>query len=340
MGLMDILANRSGLPAIGSDTPQQHGFAGWLDRFVNPQNTLGQLGRALVVAGGTPIGTAFQYMDQQRRTNAQTALENQLHQAELEHTRAETAHLSAGPEPDEFDRTLIAGGMTPGTPEWSAAHASRARNMYDPILPQVVHDEDPRTHTITDRVIGVPTSSLRGGGQPSPMPGALAVPASEASPTPAAPTQPATNSYNDPAYSALEAQMEQKYGLPPGLMASIRTSGEQSNADQVSSAGAKTVYQVTPPTRQLFLNKYGIDAYAGAPQAAEVAALHLRDSIARGEDPVRGYIGGPDRSKWGRQTAAYGQRVHGDLLAQASDAIARGADPVKVHARLKEMGVE
>lgn len=147
----------------------------------------------------------------------------------------------------------------------------------------------------------VPRASIMGG-QPS---------------APAAPIVPAapggTNSYRSSAYDALEGPLEQEYGLPAGLMSRIRTKGERSNADQVSPAGARSVYQVIPSTRDAFKRKYGVDAYAGPEQAARVAALHLRDSMQRGEDPVRGYIGGPDRSRWGPQTQAYAGRVNGGV---------------------------
>jgi hypothetical protein len=125
-------------------------------------------------------------------------------------------------------------------------------------------------------------------------------------------------SYQSPVYDQLEASLEQEYGLPAGLMGRIRTLGERSNADQVSPAGARTVYQVIPATRDAFLRKYGIDAYASPENAARVAALHLKESIDRGEDPVRGYIGGPDRRKWGPQTEAYAGRVNAGLRRVAS----------------------
>lgn len=117
-------------------------------------------------------------------------------------------------------------------------------------------------------------------------------------------------SFRDPGYDTIEAKIEAKYPqLPKGLLARIRTQGERSNANQVSSAGAQTVYQVIPDTRAAFQQKYGVDAYASPEAAAEVAALHLIESMQRGEDPVRGYIGGPDQSRWGPQTEAYAGRV-------------------------------
>jgi len=115
-----------------------------------------------------------------------------------------------------------------------------------------------------------------------------------ASATPAA-AAPRGNlhSYKDAGYDDIESKLEEKYRLPKGLMKRIRWYGEGSNADQVSPTGARTVYQILPRTRQLFHKKYGVDGWASPQSAAEVSALHIRESLDRGEDPVRGYWAGP-----------------------------------------------
>lgn len=122
-------------------------------------------------------------------------------------------------------------------------------------------------------------------------------------------------SYKDPTYDALDAQVSKELGLPSGLLSGIRTRGERSNADQVSSAGARTVYQITPTTRDLFLKKYGVDAYKSPADAAKVAGLHLQESLQRNRGDstaaVREYIGGTDPANYGPVTAAYVQRVQG-----------------------------
>lgn len=126
------------------------------------------------------------------------------------------------------------------------------------------------------------------------------------------------NSYNDPAYAQIEAGLEKRYGLPDGLLSRIRTRGERSNSDQVSSAGARSVYQIIPSTRAAFVRKYGVDAYSSPEAAAQVAALHLRDDYIKTKSwdaAVTRYIGGPDPSKWGAQTVAYTKRVTGSAPA-------------------------
>ena len=123
------------------------------------------------------------------------------------------------------------------------------------------------------------------------------------------------NAYDDPDYRLIEAPLERRYGLPPGILERIRMRGERSNADQVSERGAQGVYQVIPSTRDLFLRAHRVDAYASPADAAHVAALHLRDSYRRHPDwnrAVLEYHGSPDPSQWGERTRAYGRRV-GDV---------------------------
>jgi len=155
----------------------------------------------------------------------------------------------------------------------------------------------------TGRPLGrrAPTASPNAGAQGG---GASATSAAE-------PVRGDLSSYRDAGYDAIENRLERKYNLPQGLMKRIRVYGEKSNANQVSPTGARTVYQILPSTRKLFGDKYKIDAYAGPAQAAEVAALHLKESIDRGEDPVLGYNAGPKSTgRWNsREAREYKQRV-------------------------------
>jgi hypothetical protein len=126
-------------------------------------------------------------------------------------------------------------------------------------------------------------------------------------------------SFKDPQYASLDSGVEAKLGLPSGLLSSIRLNGERSNADQVSEAGARTVYQITPGTRKLALDKWGIDPYLNKENAAEVAGLLLKDSLTRNKGnaamATAEYHGGTDRANWGPRTRAYVQRVTAGLGA-------------------------
>lgn len=129
----------------------------------------------------------------------------------------------------------------------------------------------------------------------------------------------APNSYKDPYWTQLASVTEQKLGLPEGLLASVVTKGERSNADQVSEAGAKTPFQIIPATRDAAIKKYGVDPYLSPENAAEVAGLLLKDSLKRNDGDVASavaeYHGGTDRSNWGPRTKAYVQRVVGSPAA-------------------------
>lgn len=125
----------------------------------------------------------------------------------------------------------------------------------------------------------------------------------------------ASKSFRDPAYAALARANEQKFGLPDGLLVDIITKGERSNSDQVSEAGARTVFQVIPATRRAALKKWGVDAYLSDENAAEVAARLLKESLDRNRGDKRAavaeYHGGTNRDNWGPRTRAYVGRVVG-----------------------------
>lgn len=123
----------------------------------------------------------------------------------------------------------------------------------------------------------------------------------------------APTSYKDPFWQDLASSTEEKLGLPKGVLQSILLYGERSNADQVSSAGAKTPFQIIPQTRQGIIKNYGIDPYLSPETAAEGAGLLLKESLQRnGGDvnlAIREYHGGLDRKQWGPVNRSYVQRV-------------------------------
>jgi hypothetical protein len=134
---------------------------------------------------------------------------------------------------------------------------------------------------------------------------------------------PKTTSFKDPAYSDIERKVEAEVGLPRGMLSTIRTRGERSNANQVSEAGARSVYQIIPATRASIRKNYGFDPYAGPEQAARGAAVLLKESLDRNDGSHAAafaeYHGGTDRSQWGRRTKAYIQRTTGSAGALPED---------------------
>jgi hypothetical protein len=125
----------------------------------------------------------------------------------------------------------------------------------------------------------------------------------------------AGTSYKDPGVLVLASNVEQKLGLPDGLLANIVTKGERSNSDQVSEAGARGLGQIIPATRKAAIEKFGIDPYLSDENSLEVAGHLLKDSLDRNKGNVAAavgeYHGGTDRANWGNRTRTYIQRVVG-----------------------------
>ena len=119
-------------------------------------------------------------------------------------------------------------------------------------------------------------------------------------------------SYKDPQYDWVDQRAAEKIGVPVELIRAVRLAGERTNADKVSSAGARTPYQFTPDTRAGMIKKYKIDPWASPLFAAEATALHLKESLDRGlslEDALREYHGGPNRAAWGEENQKYAERT-------------------------------
>lgn len=135
-------------------------------------------------------------------------------------------------------------------------------------------------------------------------------------------------SYADPLYDQVDAANEQKLGIPVGLLSSIRTAGEKTDASRVSSAGATTPYQFIAATRKAILDKYGIDVTLSPENASEGAGLLLQESLKRSkgdvETAVRQYHGGTDPKNWGKVNDAYAGRVLAAQGAAKTDALASG----------------
>lgn len=104
------------------------------------------------------------------------------------------------------------------------------------------------------------------------------------------------NSYKDPAWDKAELAASQVTGVPAEVIRSIRMNGEKSNGDQVSSKGARGVYQFIESSRNAFKKKYGVDAYSEDPNEQSLAAAyHLKEGYGRTKDwarTVAGYNGG------------------------------------------------
>lgn len=116
-------------------------------------------------------------------------------------------------------------------------------------------------------------------------------------------TPPELIKYTSPGYDRIEQEVAREFGNPQlaRLLRTVRVHGERSDADMRSPAGAMTVYQIIPSTRDAFLRQTGIDAYASPRDAARVAALHLKESLARNSGDITmafaEYNAGPKNAK-------------------------------------------
>jgi hypothetical protein len=137
-------------------------------------------------------------------------------------------------------------------------------------------------------------------------------------------------SYKDAAYSAADQNAARITGVPVDLLNRVRMFGERSNANQTSSAGAKTPYQITPDTRAGIIKNYGIDPWANPQNAALGAAYVLWEQAGRPSPKawndqrkvkaVGGYFGGAagaanpfgELSDGGTTVGEYTQRVLGN----------------------------
>ena len=141
------------------------------------------------------------------------------------------------------------------------------------------------------------------------------------------------NSYKDQKWANLSSITEKRLGLPKGLLTNIVLHGEKSNADQVSSAGAKTVFQIIPQTRDAILKKYKIDAYESDKNSALAAGYLLKEALDRNngniEAAIGEYHGGTDRTNWGPVNKAYRQRVLNAMNGSNSGTQSQFSNPAR-----------
>lgn len=107
----------------------------------------------------------------------------------------------------------------------------------------------------------------------------------------------AVGGYAAPELDAHAQAVEQKYGLPSGLIVALKNAGERSNADQVSPAGARGVMQFMPEN----LRKYGVKDATDSMEIIDAAGRYLKDTMQQYGGNVRAviadYNGGPANAK-------------------------------------------
>jgi hypothetical protein len=124
-------------------------------------------------------------------------------------------------------------------------------------------------------------------------------------------------------YTDLLSAAEQKYGLPSGILQgqAVVESGGDPNAK--SRKGALGLMQFTPATAKA----YGVDPTDPASSidgAARFMADNLKASKGNVTEALRLYQGGPNRSGWGKENAAYAGKVLNSMPGDSGDLAAMG----------------
>ncbi len=112
-----------------------------------------------------------------------------------------------------------------------------------------------------------------------------------------APEQRRALRYDAPELNEYAATIEQRYGLPGGLINALKNAGEKSNSTQVSPAGAAGVMQFMPEN----LKKYGVTDATDPTQMIDAAGRYLRDTMKQYggniEAVIADYNGGPRQAR-------------------------------------------
>lgn len=103
--------------------------------------------------------------------------------------------------------------------------------------------------------------------------------------------------YDAPELNEYAAMVEQRYGLPGGLINALKNAGEKSNSTQVSPAGAAGVMQFMPEN----LKKYGVTDATDPVQMIDAAGRYLRDTMKQYggnvDAVIADYNGGPRQAR-------------------------------------------
>lgn len=105
-----------------------------------------------------------------------------------------------------------------------------------------------------------------------------------------------TVTYDDPRLDEFTSVVEQRYGLPAGLLLAVKNAGERSNSWQVSPAGAKGVMQFIDSTRKAYQHDYS-NPFA----SIDASGQYFKDLMERYNGNVRAalteYNGGTRQAK-------------------------------------------
>lgn len=121
--------------------------------------------------------------------------------------------------------------------------------------------------------------------------------------------------HNDPRLDAFANAVEDRYGLPKGLVEAVKNAGEKSNTGQTSNKGAKGVMQFIDSTRKAYPHDVN-DPLA----SIDAAGQYFKDLVGRYGNPmaaIAAYNGGTAAGKKylagqelpSKETSAYVTRI-------------------------------
>jgi soluble lytic murein transglycosylase-like protein len=125
-----------------------------------------------------------------------------------------------------------------------------------------------------------------------------------------------TVEYDDPRLDEFTSVVEQRYGLPPGLLLAIKNAGERSQSWQESPAGAKGVMQFIDSTRKAYEHDY-TNPFA----SIDASGRYFKDLMERYQGNVKAavteYNGGVKQARkvvqggepWAEETVNYLKRI-------------------------------
>ncbi|HCY61541.1 MAG TPA: hypothetical protein DHV59_01595 [Oxalobacteraceae bacterium] len=140
--------------------------------------------------------------------------------------------------------------------------------------------------------------------------------------------------FDAPELNEYAATVEQKYGLPAGLINALKNAGEKSGSTAVSPKGAQGVMQFMPEN----LKKYGVTDASDPGQIIDAAGRYLRDTMKQYggniDAVIADYNGGPRQARRvlngeapaAAETQAYLTRVR-QYLGRGEHAARRGKEP-------------
>jgi hypothetical protein len=129
--------------------------------------------------------------------------------------------------------------------------------------------------------------------------------------------------------ASLFAATEQKYGLPPGILAATAQVESHGNPNAVSPKGALGLMQLMPTTAK----SLGVDPHdpvQAVDGAGRVWAQNLKATGGDIDAAAMMYDAGPDRSKWNNpETQAYPAKLAAALGPSGQQLQPKGGDPIE-----------